>query len=164
MPDMVAISSAATGLQAAGQIVKSLIGLKISSEVQAKVIELQTIIVSAQGDALAAQTEQFALLQHVRELEEKVAKAEAWNAEKERYKLQEFPTGVLAYVLKPEAADGEPSHRICTSCYQEAHKSILHTLRREYGGELAECHRCKQRYLFSEFHEPPINYDRGGWV
>ena len=161
MPDLAAISSAATGLQAAGQIVKSLVGLKISSEVQTKVIELQAVIMAAQGDALAAQSDQFALLERIRNLEAEVAKAKAWEAEKERYALTEFPTGVFAYVLKPDAAGGEPPHRVCASCYQEAHKSILQTLRREHGGEYVECKRCKSTFLLSAFHEPPINYTRG---
>lgn len=157
MPDMMAISSAATGLQAAGQIVKSLVGLKINSEVQSKVIELQGVIMGAQGDALAAQSEQFSLLQRIRELEEKVAKVEAWNTEKERYELHEFPTGTFAYLLKADAATSEPPHRVCANCYQDGHKSILQMVRRRHGGELVECHRCKDTFLLSEFHEPPIN-------
>ena len=135
MPDMIAISSAATGLQAAGQIIKSLVSLKISSEVQTKVIELQAVIMAAQGDALAAQSDQFALLERVRKLEAEVAEAKAWEAEKQRYQLQEFPAGALAYVLKPEAANGEPPHRICPNCYQEGHKSILQTTAKHSGGE-----------------------------
>jgi hypothetical protein len=151
MPDMIAISSAATGLQAAGHIVKSLIGLKITSEVQAKIMELQAVIFAAQGDALAAQAEQFTLAQRVRDLEAEVTKAKAWEAEKERYQLQEFPTGAFAYSLKSEAANGEPPHRICANCYQEGHKSILQTIARHSGGEVAECLRCKARLTLTDF-------------
>lgn len=163
MPDLAAISSAATGLQAAGQIIKSLVSLKIGADVQAKVIELQAVIFAAQGDALTAQSEQFALAQRVRDLEAEVAQAKAWEAQKERYELKEFPTGVFAYVLKPEAGGTEPPHRICPNCYEDGHKSILQCVRKEHGGELVECHRCNKSFHLSEFHDPPINYDRS-WV
>jgi hypothetical protein len=153
-----AIAGAASSLQAAGQLVKSLIGLKVTAEVQAKIVELQTAIFDAQGDALTAQSEQFALAQRVRDLEAEVAEAKAWEAEKQRYQLQEFPTGALAYVLKPEAANGEPPHRICPNCYQEAHKSILQTTARHSGGELADCLRCKGRFTLAEFISQPIEY------
>jgi hypothetical protein len=156
MPDLASIASAATGLQSAGQIVKSLVGLKVSSEVQAKVIELQAVIMAAQGDALAAQSDQFALLERIRSLEAEVAKAKAWDTEKDRYKLQEFPTGALAYVLKPDASDGEPSHRVCPKCYNEGHKSLLQVKTRRSGGERVECHRCNSDLLLSPFPEPRI--------
>lgn len=159
--DLGAITSAATALQTAGQIVKSLISLKVGADVQAKVIELQTVIVSAQGDALAAQSEQLTLLQRVRTLEAEVAQAKAWDAEKGRYQLTEFPTGVFAYVLKADAADGEPTHRVCATCFQEGHKSILQVIRREHGGEYVQCNRCKSTFLLGQFNDPPINYDPG---
>ena len=163
MPDLVSIASAASGLQSAGQIVKSLVGLKVSSEVQAKVIELQAVIMAAQGDALAAQSDQFALLERIRNLEAEVAKAKAWEAEKARYQLQEFPAGALAYVLKPDAANGEPSHRICPKCYNEGHKSLLKVKTKRNGGERVECHRCDSNLLLSPFPEPRIERHTTGY-
>lgn len=164
MPDLAAIASAASGLRTAGQIVKSLIDLKVGAEIQAKVIELQTVIMSAQSDALAAQSDQFSLLERIRNLEAEVAQTKAWEAEKQRYELKEFPTGAFAYALKPDAAQGEPPHRICAKCYQDGHKSILQVLRRDYGGELVECQRCDTRLTLSEFNTPPITYGRNPYV
>ena len=127
-------------------------------------MELQTVIFEAQGDALAAQSEQFTLSQRVRDLEAEVANAKAWDAEKQRYQLQEFPTGALAYVLKPEADNGEPPHRLCANCYQEAHKSILQTIARHSSGEVAECQRCKSRLTLKDFVTGPINCDHNPYV
>jgi hypothetical protein len=158
MAPAAAIARAASSLQAAGHLVKSLIGLKVTAEVQAKIVELQTAIFDAQGDALAAQAEQFTLTQRVRDLEAEVADAKAWEAEKQRYQLQEFPTGALAYVLKPETANGEPPHRICPNCYQEGHKSILQTTAKHSGGEMVDCLRCKSRLVLSDFVSGPIDY------
>jgi len=161
MATLTALSSAASSLQAAGQLVKSLIGLKVTADVQAKIIELQAVIFAAQGDALAAQSEQFALAQRVRDLETEVAKAKAWEAEKERYQLQEFPTGVFAYALKPDAANGEPPHRICPNCYQEGRKSILQIVFKERGGEVVDCQRCGKRLELAEAAPlPVIEYNR----
>jgi hypothetical protein len=151
MAPAAAIAGAASSLQAAGHLVKSLIGLKVTAEVQAKIVELQTAIFDAQGDALAAQSEQFALTQRIRDLEAEVAKTKAWETEKERYELQEFPAGAFAYVLKAEAAGSEPPHRICASCYQEGHKSILQTTSRHSGGEIVQCTRCKVQLTLSSF-------------
>lgn len=158
MPDLTAITAAAGGLRTAGQIVKSMIDLKIGAEVQAKVIELQAVIMAAQGDALAAQSDQFALLERIRNLEAEVAEAKAWEAEQQRYELKEFPTGALAYVLKPEAANGEPPHRICPNCYQERHKSILQTYAKVRGGESVECPRCKHRLELARSAPVEISY------
>ena len=47
--DLAAIVSVATGLRTAGQIVNSMTDFKIGSEVQAKLIELQAVIMSASG-------------------------------------------------------------------------------------------------------------------
>ena len=156
MPDLASIASAASGLQSAGQIVKTLVGLKVSSEVQAKVIELQAVIMAAQGDALAAQSDQFALLERIRKLEAELAETKAWDAERERYQLQEFPAGALAYVLKADAANGEPSHRICPKCYNEGHKSLLQVKTKRGGGERVECHRCNSDLLLTPFPEVRI--------
>jgi hypothetical protein len=118
--------------------------------VQTKVIELQTLIMSAQSDALSAQSDQFTLLERIRNLEAEIAQARAWDAEKLRYQLKEFPTGAFADVLKQDAADCEPPHRICPNCYQQGLKSILQTIYRERGGEVVHCHRCDKKLSLSE--------------
>jgi antitoxin component of MazEF toxin-antitoxin module len=156
MADLSAIAAAAGSLRTAGEIVKAMVNLKIGAEVQSKVIELQSVIMSAQGDALAAQSEQFTLLQTIRDLEAEMAHAKAWDAEKERYKLDECPTGVLVYTLKEEAAGGEPMHRICPNCYQEARKSILQVHIKHSGGEILKCHPCDKQFKLSNFPEREI--------
>jgi hypothetical protein len=79
------------------------------------VIELQKEILSA----LAAQS---ALVDRVRELETEVAGFEKWETEKERYHLTDFGGNSFAHALKPEAANGEPPHRICYQLLREATK------------------------------------------
>ena len=57
MPDMSAIATLISSFSAAQNITKGFLDLKSLGEVQAKVIELQSVIMSAQTTALAAQTE-----------------------------------------------------------------------------------------------------------
>src|SRR5262245_2293063 len=69
----------------------------------AAVIELQTQI-------LAAQEQQATLIERVSQLEKEVDRFETWEAEKQRYKLEQLPPGVFVYSLKPDMAQGEPQH------------------------------------------------------
>src|SRR5579864_1037972 len=59
------------------------------------------------------------------DLEKEVAGFENWETEKQRYQLTDFGGNSFAYSLKPQAANGEPSHRICPNCYERGQKAIL---------------------------------------
>jgi hypothetical protein len=112
-----AIGAAISGLKTAGEMAGSFVKLRDEAMIQAKVIELQTVILSAQGSALAAQGEQFSLLDTKRELEAKIAELEAWDRQKERYELSEVGPGALAYTLKRDARPPEPAHMACANCF-----------------------------------------------
>lgn len=141
MPDMGSIAAAIGGLKTAAEITKSFLDLKEAAAVQGKVIELQGVILAAQSSALAAQSDQMTLLEDIRALKEKMAKLEAWEAEKQRYKLTQFTPGVFAYALKPEEANGEPPHQLCAACFDKGQKSVLQHL----GDGLFKCHVCDSR-------------------
>ena len=142
--DALSIGSAISGLKTAGDIAGSFLKIRDIALVQGKVIELQSVILSAQQSALAAQGEQFALLEDKRKLEKQIADLEAWDAEKKRYELTELAPGVMAYSLKPEAANGEPPHKICGACYQRGRKGFLareaHTITHRV---IEKCGLCK---------------------
>src|SRR5262245_32298267 len=130
--DITSIAGLASSLKAAGDIAKAMVDLRDASIFQAKLIDLQREIMSAQGSALTANTDQLAMLERIRDLEKKVAGFEAWDREKNRYQLTDFGSGTFAYALKSEARDGEPMHYICATCYQQGHKSILQFKHRNY--------------------------------
>lgn len=119
-------------------------GLKDIHDVAAR----DRAVIDLQKEILAAQAAQFALVDRIRDLEEKVARFETWEAEKQRYKLTDFGAGTFAYLLKPEAANGEPSHRLCAHCYNDGHKSVLQFLHKGEGQDWYECLRCKTRQRF----------------
>lgn len=125
MVDIGSIQAAIGGIQAAGNIAKAAMGLRDASLLQEKVIELNTVILSAQSSALDAKAEQFALLERIRSLEKELRRLKEWETEKQRYKLITFVPGAVAYVLKSSEARGEPGHALCTNCYQKNVKSIL---------------------------------------
>ncbi len=142
MVDITMIAEAVTSLKTASDIAKTLIGLRDTQAIQSKVAELNGIILSAQSSALAAQSNQFALLDRIRCLEKEIADLEAWDREKERYQLKDAGNGSLAYILKENAGGAEPSHQICAACYQHARKSILQP-RTKASEKLLFCPDCK---------------------
>lgn len=136
-------------LKTAGEMTKAMIGIRDGAVLQGKVIELNGIILSAQGSALSSNQDQFALLQRVSNLEAEVAKFKNWEAEKERYALTDYGGGTFAYALKPEKAKGEPAHRACPNCYQEGKISVLQFAHRSYDAQdHYECPRCKSKFPF----------------
>src|SRR5438045_3437904 len=104
--DFSEIVSAANGLKIAGQIAVGLIDLKTTTEVQAKAIELNQKILSAQSDLFAASTKQTALVERIRDLEDQIARMKDWGAQKRRYKLMTPIHGCVAYVLQKAMSNG----------------------------------------------------------
>jgi cell division protein FtsB len=145
--DITLFNGAITGLKAAADIAIAFNNLRTMTEVQAKAIELQGVILNAQSSALAAQGEQFALVQRIRDLEKEIADVKAWHEEKQRYALAPSKDGFIVYALKRERSNTEPPHWICTNCYEDGRKSILNdrTMAPPKGAHqlVLECPRCK---------------------
>ncbi|MBR0703126.1 hypothetical protein JQ599_24710 [Bradyrhizobium diazoefficiens] len=100
-------------------------------------------VIDLQREILAAQEAQFSLVDRVRELEKEVAGLKAWEADKQRYKLVELAPHVVVYSLKPEMANGEPPHELCTACYAAGFKSLLKKETWNPGRcEMVVCHGC----------------------
>lgn len=136
-------------LNAVTQISKALLGIRDAALIREKVIELSGEVISAQSGALAAQADQFALLERIRQLEKQIADFEAWDAEAETYQLTDLrgksdPRGsILAYAPKEGTHTSEPAHFLCAKCYHERHKSILQHETRDPGRcKVLVCHRC----------------------
>ena len=125
MVDMAAIAGFATSMRAAVEITKAMKDIHDANLLQTKTFELTREILSAQSYAVEAVAAQSALLDRVRQLEEEKAKLEAWEAESDRYELQDVDRGFFAYVLKPGMENGEPSHALCATCYQRRFKSFF---------------------------------------
>jgi hypothetical protein len=141
--DIGSIAGVATSLKTAGEIAKAMVGLRDAAAFQSKLIELQGVILSAQGSALTAQQDQMTMLERVRDLETEVARLKAWDAEKQRYELKDAGQGTLAYALKEAAKGAGPNHHICAGCYENGRKSFLQPETRFPGRcEVLACHFC----------------------
>jgi len=88
----------------------------------------------------------------------RIAQLDAWERERQRYELKEFPAGTLAYSLKADDQAGEPRHHICPACYQEGRKSILQATARHSGGEIVVCPRCETKLKLENFNAPTLDY------
>ena len=142
--DMSAISGLLSSLNAAKDLAQAMIGLRDSKALEPKVLEFHAELLKANGSALAAQQQLFALLETVRELKEEVARLENWSAQKKRYELQQIPSfhKPFAYALKPEMQGSEPPHYICANCYERSKRSILQPESKGFATKLMVCHSC----------------------
>jgi len=123
--DMTILTSVASSLKAAGEITKAMMSLRDISLIQGKVIELQSLILAAQSDALTAQESQFSLLDRVRELEDRHSILAAWDQEKEKYELEQIAPNVFVWKLKSGPQGLGVSHKVCPTCFQRKQVSIL---------------------------------------
>ena len=144
MTDALAIAGMLQSFRAITDLGKALLSMRDAALIREKVIELNGEILSAQQSAFAAQADQFALRDRIRELEKEIADSKAWDAEKEKYELAKPSpySDVFAYVLKEDSGTSEPRHYICPTCYEDRIKSILQKETRIPLAEVLVCARC----------------------
>jgi uncharacterized coiled-coil DUF342 family protein len=85
MLDLIAISGLLTGVKTAANMTQALLELKVESEVRGKVVELQSVILSARESAVRVRSALLASSKRIEELEKELATLHAWEAEKKRY-------------------------------------------------------------------------------
>ena len=130
-------------LKIAANIAVGLSKIHTSAEVDAKAIELQRIILNLLGDAVSAQAQQSAMVHRIGDLEEEIRRIKAWEETKQRYELYEPTVGTFVYVLKVQGIDTEPTHWICTNCYDDGRRSILQLNRVGHEVNHYICPSCK---------------------
>lgn len=154
MPDISAIAGAMQSLKLAGDIAKAMIGLRDGAMISAKIGELNRSLIDAQQSVFAIQQERSTLVDRVRELEEEIARAKAWESEKQRYEVTEMGPGAFARIVKEAMRGAEPPHYVCTNCYDNGKASILQ--RSETGmGDLMTCPGCTSKVLIRHGYQPP---------
>lgn len=145
MVGMVEISALAGSLKIASDLAKTMIGLRDTQAFQAKAIELQRVIIDAQGDAMTAMSAHSDLVDKIRALETKLTSFENWETDKKRYVLKDHGENrVKAYALKEGVDPPEEPHSICPDCYQQRKISIIQEVRKYPGMSTAlQCNVCK---------------------
>ena len=139
------------GIKAAIEMTKGVAALKTETEINAAVVSIQRQLLDAQSAALDDREKMTALRSENDLLRRQLAENDAWEAEKARYRLTKSSMGAYTYVLISENADGEEAHRLCTTCFENQKKSILHTINKHSGGETVRCNVCKEDLTLSEF-------------
>jgi uncharacterized small protein (DUF1192 family) len=130
----------AAGLSAAFDIARGLYDIDDAARRKAAVHELLVKI-------LAAQSNQAVLVERIGVLEKELARLKDWETEKARYQLTDFGENTFAYSLKPEAALGEPPHRLCPTCYDLQQKSVLQfRLCDAFKRDIYQCPVCRHEY------------------
>ena len=121
--DMTLIQGTIAGLKAAADIAKGIAELKSITDVQGKVIELQSAILHAQSSALSANADQGAMVDEIKQLKAELERSKHWDIEKQRYQLYGLPNGGVVQALRHDRAQlGEPAHYLCTHCVEQGRK------------------------------------------
>jgi hypothetical protein len=146
MPDLIAIGQGLNAAKALMDIAKTIVGLRDSGKLLEAKVEFSQQLFTVQKALLDAQAEQATLVQTIRDLEQKIASFEAWDAQKDKYELKEVAPGAFAYMLKPSSRAGQPPHWVCTQCYQHRKPSIM-----QYFGGLSDfmvykCPECSAQF------------------
>ena len=153
------IVAAIQSTKTAIDLVKAANGLSNYSELLTAVTAVQIKLTDAIASELASQEKQAALAERVRELEKQIADIEDWKSQIQRYALFQFPTGALAYALKPGLENGEPLHYLCASCVDNKQKSTL-----QPHGRLLRCTVCKIDIATQSAPPLKVNRNRGSWM
>lgn len=158
--DIGSITATISSIKTAGDIVNSILELKTSDAINAAVREANSHLLTVQREALAAQSEQFAMIEEIRNLKEKITDLKKWEAEQKRYKLTSLCsiTGAVSYSLKESMAVGEPPHYLCTNCYQKGVKSILNPQKNKLSRVMYLCPACGSEAHASSHKSMPQYY------
>ena len=124
--DIGAIQGALASLKTAADIARAITDLKVTSEVQTKVIELQNALLAAQASAISATTQQFELQEQIRSLQTQLAAHNNWSSESQRYALVSmWGSSAQAYALRQDSSNGESPHLLCPQCFVSGRKGML---------------------------------------
>lgn len=160
MPDLSAIGVALSSFNTLKDIAQAMVTLRDAQALQAKVIEFNNALIEAQTKIFLVYDERTTLIEKMRALETEIAALKGWEAEKQRYKLEKLPPGVLVYQLRPEMAQGEPPHCICERCYNQGRKSFLHETEPTNGIYHLRCSACGSNLSAGHF-SPPRGFGGG---
>jgi len=149
------LPQAITSLSAAGNIAKTLIGIRDENLLNSKVIELQRCIIEAQSQVLSGQSEQAASAKKIEALEAEITRLKDWSSEREKYVLTQIGFSAFAYVPKDFTGKFWDAVKLCSNCFEKGIKSILQNNVKSQGRDIhLVCpNRCPE-LTFHYFLEP----------
>lgn len=128
MSNMSALAVAVARLQEARQ---SATAFQDAATFQERRIEFLGKLLDANNAMLSAQEERSALLDRIRDLENKIERHEDWKATEQRYDLVSLAPNVVARAPKESMRGSEAPHYLCANCF--ATKKISHLNQTSHG-------------------------------
>jgi len=119
------LPQAMASLNAASQVISSLIGLRDFAKHATQLNELNGNIIKANSIIISEQQSHLALTAKIQELEKECMRLKDWNAEKERYSRKQISEGVFAYLENEPVIPLQETHKLCCNCFDKGTKSTL---------------------------------------
>jgi hypothetical protein len=131
------LPQAIASLSAAGNIAKTLVGIRDESKLNSTVIELQGCIIDAQSKVLSGQSEQAAAAKRIEALEAEITRLKDWASEREKYVLTQIGFSAFAYVPKEfTGKDLGDAVKLCPNCFEKGSKAIFQNNARLTGRDI----------------------------
>ncbi len=107
--------------------------------------DLQQLLLKALREAAQAEKEISELDLRCKKLERAFTELSVTKADKNKYELQKLDFGIFVYAFKSDTENPEPSHYLCTNCFDQNQKSILQPEGHNY-----RCGRCNASIRFKQ--------------
>ena len=141
------------GIKTAMDMAKGIAALKSETEINQAIINIQQALLDVQAAAFSDKEVIARLNGEVSALEKQIQDSTDWEIVKARYVLTISKIGAYTYDLKPDLVSEEIFHRLCTKCFEDGTKSILHTRAKHSGGEIVVCPKCQFELILSDFEQ-----------
>jgi hypothetical protein len=151
------LTSLITGIKAAIDLATTVKTLADDTELKDKTVELYNVIITLQSNIVTVQAENSSLLQKNHSLSQEAMDIITWKEEKSKYSLHEICPQVFVYASNPNNTDSEPSHWLCTQCFEQGVKSILQLKNKTDSGSFYICHNCASQ-ICDYSHKEKINF------
>ncbi len=136
------VAGVLTSTKTATEITKVLVDMKTDAAVNAKAVELTSVLLQLQQQLMVANMEQMELISRMQTLEAELKEAQAQLLDAERYQPHQFSTGAVAYVAK-ERVDGQPILYLCSNCFERHLKVTLQVTPGNQNVQGMKCPRCE---------------------
>lgn len=154
--DITTVNAGLTSFNTLRTLIQSLVGVRDENLIRDKIAQIKEELFVLYDRYTLLQAKHEALTTIERNLKEEIMSLKAWAIQKERYILTELrkpPYSVFAYTLKDSERNAEPFHHICATCFENGKKSILQTVAKTAGMDIAlVCYSCGTEIYIS-----------GGW-
>ena len=137
--------------KAAIDMTRGVAALNSETDIKLAIVDILRQLLDAQQATLADREKMSELRSEIEGLRAQLAVRARWDDERLRYQLTQSPLGAFTYDLKADFRSTEPFHRICTTCFENGKKSILHVKAKHNGGETVHCATCKTDLTLSPF-------------